>query len=107
MHIAHNVVVGESSVLIGQSGVAGSAEIGRGVIVGAQAGVNGHITLGDGSQIAGASAAQRSIAPGCAVFGTPGESKEDFVERHLLPRKVRKLEARIAKLEELLAKKES
>ena len=103
VHVAHNVVVGESSVLIGQSGVAGSAELGRGVIVGAQAGINGHITLGDGSQVAGASAAQRSVAPGCSIFGTPGESQEDFIERHLLPRKVRKLEARLAKLEALLA----
>ena len=105
VHVAHNVVVGESSVLIGQCGIAGSAELGRGVIVGAQAGINGHITLGDGAQVAGASAAQRSVAPGNSIFGTPGESQEDFIERHLLPRKVRKLEARLAKLEALLAEK--
>lgn len=106
VHVAHNVVVGQSSVLIGQCGVAGSAEIGRGVRVGAQAGINGHITLGDGCTVAGASAAQRSVAPGCEVFGTPAESQEDFLERHLLPRKVRRLEARLAKLEALLAERE-
>lgn len=104
VHVAHNVIVGESSALIGQCGIAGSAEIGRGVIVAAQAGVNGHITLGDGSKVAGCSAVQRSLAPGASAFGTPAESEEDFIERHMLPRKVRKLTDRLAKLEEELAK---
>ena len=102
-----NVIVGESSALIGQCGIAGSAEIGRGVIVAAQSGVNGHITLGDGSKVAGASAVQRSVSPGAMVFGTPAESEEDFIERHMLPRKVRKLTARLEKLEALLAEKEN
>ena len=103
VHVAHNVIVGECSALIGQCGIAGSAEIGRGVIVAAQSGVNGHITLGDGSKVAGASAVQRSVPPGAMVFGTPAESEEDFIERHMLPRKVRKLAARLEKLEALLA----
>ena len=103
VHVAHNVIVGESSVLIGQCGIAGSAEIGRGVIVAAQAGVNGHITLGDGSRVAGASAVQKSLAPGVSVFGTPAETEEVFFERHTLPRKVRNLAAKIARLEEELA----
>lgn len=103
VQVAHNVIVGESSVLIAQSGVAGSAEIGRGVVVAAQAGVNGHIYLGDGSKVAGASAVQRSLAPGASAFGTPAESEEDFFERHTLPRKVKKLVAKIEKLEAELA----
>jgi len=103
VQVAHNVIVGESSALIAQSGIAGSAELGRGVIIAAQAGVNGHITLGDGSKVAGCSAAERSLPPGAAAFGTPGESQEEWVDRHMLPRKVRKLTARIEKLEALLA----
>lgn len=103
VHVAHNVIVGESSVLIGQCGIAGSAEIGRGVVIAAQAGVNGHITLGDGSRVAGCSAARHSLAPGESVFGTPAESEKAFLERLLLPRKVRRLTARLAKLEDALA----
>ena len=61
------------------------------------------ITLGDGSKVAGCSAAERSLPPGGSAFGTPGESQEDWVDRHMLPRKVRKLTARIEKLEALLA----
>lgn len=51
--IAHNVVIGESSILVAQTGIAGSAELGRGVVLGAKAGINGHITIGDGVQVAG------------------------------------------------------
>ena len=104
VHVAHNVIVGESSVLIGQCGIAGSAELGRGVIIAAQAGVNGHITLGDGSRVAGASAVQKSLPPGVSVFGTPAETDTEFFERHTLPRKVRRLADKIARLEEELAK---
>ena len=39
------------------------------------------------------------------VIGLPAESQEDFLERHLLPRRMKKLEAKIAKLEALLAEK--
>lgn len=103
VHVAHNVIVGNSSVLIGQCGIAGSAELGCGVIVAAQAGVNGHITLGDGSRVAGASAVQKSVPPGVSVFGTPAETEKEFFERHTLPRKVKRLVTRIEELEAAIA----
>ena len=103
VQVAHNVIIGESSALIAQCGVAGSAELGRGVLLFAQSGVNGHITLGDGSKVAACSAAERSLTPGGAAYGTPGESREEFVERHMLPLRVRKLLARVEKLEAELA----
>ena len=103
VHVAHNVIVGNSSVLIGQCGIAGSAELGCGVIVAAQAGVNGHITLGDGSRVAGASAVQKSVPPGVSVFGTPAETEKEFFERHTLPRKVKRLAAKIEQLEAAIA----
>ncbi|MBQ9336234.1 MAG: UDP-3-O-(3-hydroxymyristoyl)glucosamine N-acyltransferase [Lentisphaeria bacterium] len=103
VQVAHNVIIGESSALISQCGVAGSAELGRGVILYAQSGVNGHITLGDGSKVAACSAAERSLVPGGAAYGTPGESQADFVERYTLPHRFRKLTERIEKLEAMLA----
>lgn len=104
--VAHNVIVGESSVLIGQSGVAGSAELGRGVVLQAKAGVNGHITMGDGSKVLGCSAAQKSTAPGDTVFGVPGESQESYLERFALPIRMKKVLARLDKLEARLAELE-
>ena len=103
VHIAHNVIVGNSSVLIGQCGIAGSVEIGCGVVVSAQAGINGHITLGDGCKIAGASAVQHSVPPGATMIGIPAANEKEYFERHTLPRKVKRLAARIEQLEAALA----
>ena len=103
VQVAHNVIVGEGSVLIAQCGIAGSSEVGRGVTVSAQAGINGHIKLGDGCTIAGASAVQHSTAPGTTLIGMPAESREDFVDRLLLPRKLKRMTDRVKELEEKLA----
>lgn len=103
VHVAHNVIVGNSSVLIGQCGIAGSTEIGCGVIVAAQAGINGHITLGDGCRVAGTAGVQKSVPPGVSVFGTPAETDREYFERHTLPRKVKRLVARIEQLEAAIA----
>ena len=77
--IAHNVVIGESSIIVAQAGIAGSTELGRGVILAAKAGVNGHITLGDGVQVAGASGVLRSVPAGQTVVGAPAESQREFM----------------------------
>lgn len=102
--IAHNVVVGESSILVGQSGIAGSAELGRGVILAGKAGINGHITIGDGSQIAGTSSVMRSLPPKSLALGTPAESQREFMLRHALPKKMQRVEAKLKELEAKLAK---
>jgi UDP-3-O-[3-hydroxymyristoyl] glucosamine N-acyltransferase len=103
VHLAHNVVIGEFSMLIGQSGVAGSTEIGRGVIIAAQAGINGHITIGDGARVAGTAGVLKDVLPGESVVGTPAESPRDFLERITLPKKVQKLSLAIKDLEAKLA----
>ncbi len=103
VQVAHNVIVGESSALIGQCGIAGSAVIGRGCAIGAQAGINGHIELGDGTKVIGPSAVQKSTRPGEAVIGIPAESERDFLDRHMIPRKIKRLNDKIAKLEAIIA----
>ena len=104
--VAHNVTVGESTMLIAQSGIAGSATIGRGVIIAAKSGINGHITIGDGCQIAGMSAVVKDLAPQSIALGTPVESQRDFMTRPTLPKRVLKQEARIKELEAKLAQLE-
>jgi UDP-3-O-[3-hydroxymyristoyl] glucosamine N-acyltransferase len=103
--IAHNVVIGECSLLVAQSGIAGSAELGRGVILAAKAGVNGHITLGDGVQVAGTSGVVKSLPAGAIALGTPAESQREYMSRWTLPRKVEKLTKRIEELEAELKKR--
>jgi UDP-3-O-[3-hydroxymyristoyl] glucosamine N-acyltransferase len=105
VHIAHNVEVGEHSMLIGQSGIAGSARIGKGVIIAAQAGINGHITIGDGAQIAGTSGVHKNIAPGAKALGTPAETPKEFMVRYMLPKTIDKLKKKIKELEEKIQSK--
>ena len=51
VHIAHNVSVGENTVLVAQVGVSGSVTIGKNAILAGQAGVAGHLTIGDGATV--------------------------------------------------------
>ncbi len=97
--VAHNVEVGESTILVAQSGIAGSAKLGRGVIIAAQAGINGHITLGDGAQVAGTSGVVKSLPAGSIAVGTPAESQRDFMTRRSLPKKYVKLSKKLKELE--------
>jgi len=111
VQVAHNVVIGEFSMLIGQSGVAGSTEIGRGNSPAAQAGVSGHLHIGDGVRIAGQSGVTKDILSGQSVVGTPAESPKDFIERIGIPKKFRNvqlilnsLEKKVAELEKEIAR---
>ncbi len=99
VQVAHNVVVGESSILVSQSGIAGSAELGRGVVVAAKAGINGHITIGDGAQIAGTSGVAKSLPAGAIALGTPAESQREFMARYTLPGRFEKLAAKVKALQ--------
>jgi UDP-3-O-[3-hydroxymyristoyl] glucosamine N-acyltransferase len=47
VHVAHNVSVGENTVLVAQVGISGSVTIGKNAILAGQAGVAGHLTIGD------------------------------------------------------------
>jgi UDP-3-O-[3-hydroxymyristoyl] glucosamine N-acyltransferase len=101
VHVAHNVTVGEFSMLIGQCGIAGSAKIGQGVIIAGQAGVTHHVTVGDGAKIAGTAGITKDVPPGGVYAGTPAEPVREFMERMTLPKSVKKLKERIKVLEEL------
>ena len=71
VQVAHNVVIGENSLLVSQVGIAGSTTIGRNVVFGGKAGASGHITIGDGSMIAGKGTVHNDLAAGSMVAGTP------------------------------------
>jgi UDP-3-O-[3-hydroxymyristoyl] glucosamine N-acyltransferase len=96
--VAHNVEIGESTVLVAQSGIAGSAKLGRGVILGGCAGINGHISIGDGVKIAGTSGVAKSVGAGQTVVGTPAEGQREFMYRYSLPKKVKRLTEQIKEL---------
>jgi UDP-3-O-[3-hydroxymyristoyl] glucosamine N-acyltransferase len=72
IQIAHNVEIGKNTILVAQSGVAGSTKIGENCVIGGQAAVVGHISLADGTKVGGQSGVTKSIKkPNTAVNGTP------------------------------------
>ncbi len=97
--IAHNVIIGEYSVLIAQCGVAGSTELEQGVILAAQSGVNGHITVGAGTKLAATSAISKTCPPNSVLLGLPAEPQREFLKRHAMPRKFERLNNKVKELE--------
>ncbi|MBN2382909.1 UDP-3-O-(3-hydroxymyristoyl)glucosamine N-acyltransferase [bacterium] len=69
VHIAHNVTIGEHSLLVAQVGIAGSTHIGKHVTIAGKSGVSGHLTVGDNASIAAATAVIKSVKPGAIVSG--------------------------------------
>lgn len=80
VQIAHNVVIGEYSVVVAQVGISGSTHLGRGVVVGGQAGLVGHIRIGDHAMIAAGSGVHKDVAPGRIVAGKPHMPHGDWLK---------------------------
>jgi UDP-3-O-[3-hydroxymyristoyl] glucosamine N-acyltransferase len=102
VQVAHNVRVGDHSVLAAQTGVSGSSTIGTRVIVGGQVGVGDHCTLEDGA-IIGAQAGiptGKTIRSGQIVWGTPARPLEKFKEQYAWFARLPQLAARLRRLEE-------
>ena len=100
VHIAHNVVVGENSLLIAQVGISGSAVIGRNVILAGQAGVAGHITVGDGVMVGGKSGVAKSIPPGQIVSGNPTMPHQTYLRTRMLIQRLPEMQKQIRALED-------
>ncbi|MFZ1729341.1 MAG: UDP-3-O-(3-hydroxymyristoyl)glucosamine N-acyltransferase [Bacteroidota bacterium] len=110
VQIAHNVEIGENSLVVAQTGISGSTTLGRNVIIAGQVGLVGHITIGDRVTIGAQSGVSKDIFGEGKVFrGSPAreirdELRLEAVMRHLpdLIKTVNRQEARIAELEEAI-----
>lgn len=79
IQVAHNVEIGENTVIAAQTGIAGSTKIGKNCLFGGQVGVIGHITIADGVKIAAQSGIGHSIEKTGSVFqGSPAIPIMDF-----------------------------
>jgi UDP-3-O-[3-hydroxymyristoyl] glucosamine N-acyltransferase len=107
VQIGHNVVVGETSVLVAQSGIAGSTRLGRSVILAGQAGVAGHLTLGDGAIVGAKSAAVQDVPAGAFVVGHPAVDHREWKRAQAALRRLPELLKRVRRLEQALARSRS
>ncbi len=100
VQIAHNVEVGENTVIAGLSGVAGSTKVGKNCMIAAQVGIVGHIKIADGVKIAGQAGVGSSIEKENEIVqGSPSFPLGDFRRSYVLFRSLPKLNDRIRNIE--------
>ena len=84
VHIAHNVVIGENTVIAGQTGIAGSSKIGKNVMVGGQVGISGHLSVNDNVQIGAQSGVTKNISKNSIVSGTPSVNLKTYLKQAVM-----------------------
>lgn len=100
IQIAHNVEIGENTVMAGGAFIAGSTKIGKNVMIGGQAGVIGHLKVADGVKIAGQSGVAHNVEKeGEILQGSPAFAIGDYKRSYVLFRSLQKLNDRIRTLE--------
>lgn len=78
IQVAHNVVIGENTVVAAQTGISGSTKLGKNVMVGGQVGFTGHIEIADGVKIGAQSGVHRALTTaGGTYLGTPAFPQRD------------------------------
>jgi UDP-3-O-[3-hydroxymyristoyl] glucosamine N-acyltransferase len=110
VQVAHNVVIGEDSIIVAQVGVAGSTKIGSNVTLAGQVGVSDHIEVGDNVMIGAQSGVAQNLPANQAYTGTPALPHRQFLRViNIFPKlpEMRKIlidmERRLKKIEEALS----
>jgi UDP-3-O-[3-hydroxymyristoyl] glucosamine N-acyltransferase len=104
IQIAHNVEIGENTVVAAQTGISGSAKVGENSIIGGQVGIVGHITLAKGTQVQAKSGISRSIdIEGKKWAGAPATSYTDHMRSQVVLNRLPDLEKKIEELEKIVA----
>lgn len=99
IQIAHNVEVGENTVIAAQSGIAGSTKVGKNCMIAAQVGIIGHITIGDNVKIAAQSGVSNSVKLDAVIFGSPAFDANNYRRSYVYFRNLPKIVERLEKLE--------
>ena len=103
IQIAHNVEIGDHTVIAALTGISGSTKVGKYVMMGGQVGTAGHIQIADGSKIAGKSGITKSIRePNKSFNGNPATDFSSSLRIQALTRNLPDLEKRVKELEKMV-----
>lgn len=97
VQVGHNAIIGRHCVIVAQTGIAGSAELGDFVVMGGHSGVVGHVKIGKGAQIAGMAHVKEDVPPGSRMGGTPARPFREWAREVAT---LKRLSARGAKADE-------
>ncbi|MBC7423236.1 MAG: UDP-3-O-(3-hydroxymyristoyl)glucosamine N-acyltransferase [Ferruginibacter sp.] len=103
LQVAHNVEIGNNSIIAAQAGISGSTKIGNNVMIGGQVGIVGHLQIADGSKINAQSGVSKSIKKAnTAVTGSPAYDYTAALRSQALARNLPEMEKRIKELEKMV-----
>ncbi|MCH5284793.1 MAG: UDP-3-O-(3-hydroxymyristoyl)glucosamine N-acyltransferase [Akkermansiaceae bacterium] len=112
VQIGHNVTIGKHTVIVSQSGIAGSTHVGDYVTIAAQCGIAGHLNVGDKVVMAARTGVMGNLEGGQAYWGSPSapfaEARMQMIAVRRLPEAIKELKAmkkQAEQLRELLTKK--
>ena len=101
IHIAHNVVIGQNTVIAAQVGIAGSTKIGADCMIGGQSGIVGHLNIADGTIFQAKSGMTKSVkAKGTKWYGYPAIEYNNYLRSFAIFKNLQKYIDRIKSLEE-------
>ena len=111
VHVAHNVVMGNHCLIMGQVGFAGSTKLGDYCVIASQSGIAGHLNLGRQSTVGAKSGVMRDIPDGGTVLGIPAQpdkqTKRQWIAVQKLPDLMRELRELQQEIEQLKAARTS
>jgi UDP-3-O-[3-hydroxymyristoyl] glucosamine N-acyltransferase len=108
VHIAHNVRIGDHSIIVAQVGIAGSTTVGRHVTLAGQAGIPGHLHIGDGATVAAQAGVFGDVPAGEVYSGYPARPHRESLRAQASVSRLPQLVARVRALERaILGKTES
>ena len=102
IQIAHNVTIGENTVIAAQTGVAGSSKIGKNCMIGGQVGIAGHIVIGDNVKIQAQSGVGKNVKDDEVLYGSPAFGYSDFNKSYIHFKNFPKILERINTIEKRL-----
>ncbi|UPT70490.1 MAG: UDP-3-O-(3-hydroxymyristoyl)glucosamine N-acyltransferase [Flavobacterium sp. JAD_PAG50586_2] len=107
IQVAHNVEIGENTVIAAQTGIAGSTKIGSNCMIGGQVGIAGHITIGNNVRVQAQSGIGKSIADGEVIQGSPAFNYGDYSKSYVHFRNLPKIVSDIEELKKIIHPKHS
>ncbi|MEY4278581.1 MAG: UDP-3-O-(3-hydroxymyristoyl)glucosamine N-acyltransferase [Bacteroidota bacterium] len=104
IQVAHNVELGENTVIAAQTGISGSTKLGKNVMVGGQVGFAGHIHVADGVKIAAQSGVTKGVkTPKATLTGNPAGDHNSSLRTQVYMKNLPNLEKRVKELEILVS----
>ena len=102
VQVAHNVSIGENSIIVSQVGISGSVSIGKNVVLAGQTGVADHVTIGDNVMAGGRAGITGDVPPNSLVSGTPHMPHKEWLKQSIYLKKLPLLFEKMRKIEKTL-----